>query len=259
MLTLAIWWACILAEALVLFRAFPGRLLRRYPFFYTYAASVLVSDVFLFAVYVLNPVSYAAWCWRAEFFNILLGCGIILEIFKHVLSRYPGAERLARITGVAVFSAIFCFVLLYPMVTGASRAGAAFAELEKYVALERDVLVAQAILFFAVLAVISYYRTAMGRNAKGMILGYGVWLGASVMTLALRYYIGRRFTHAWNVIQPLAYFTSLLIWAVSLWSYEPSPAFDEPALPEMDHEAVMATTRSAMEAMRSHLTKVVRA
>lgn len=259
MLTLAIWWACIVAEALVVFRAFPGNLLRRYPFFYTYATSVLICDVLLFAMYELSPASYATWCWRAEFLNILLGCGIILEIFKHVLSPYPGAERIARFAGLTLFAAIFCFGVFYPMVPGALNVQFAIGQLERYVALERNLLVAQAILFFAVLAIISYYRTVMGKNAKGMILGYGIWLGASVMTLALRFYIGRRFTHAWNVIQPLAYFTSLVIWAVSLWSYEPSPAFDAPAPLEMDHEAVVATTRSAMEAMRSHISKVASA
>jgi hypothetical protein len=237
----------------VVFRAFQGKLLRRYPFFYTYAASVLVCDVLLYAVYILRPAMYPTWCWGTEFLNILLGCGIILEIFKHVLSPYPGAERFARITGVAVFAAIFCFGILYPMVHGALQASSTYVELK------RDLLTAQAILFFAVLTIISYYRTAMGRNIKGMVLGYGVWLGATIMALALRSYIGPRFYGPWSVIQALSYLTSLLIWVVALWSYDPNPVFDSSAQAETDHEAVVATTRSAMEAMRSHLSKVARA
>ncbi|MBZ5695056.1 MAG: hypothetical protein LAN36_06825 [Acidobacteriia bacterium] len=259
MLTLAIWWACILVEALVVFRAFPGNLLRKYPFFYTYAASVLVCDVLLYSAYTLSPARYPAWVWGTEFLNILLGCGIILEIFKHVLSSYAGAERFARITGVAVFAAIFCFGVLYPMAPGTSQAPSTSGLFGRSVRLERDLLAAQAILFFAVLVVISYFRTAMGKNVRGMILGYGVWLGASVMTLALRFYIGPGFTATLNVIQPVAYLTALLIWVVALWSYDPNPAFDSSAPVEIDHEAVVATTRSALEAMRSHLSKVARA
>ena len=182
---MAIWWACILAEALVVCRAFPGNLLRRYPFFYAYAASVLVCDVLLFTMYTFSRASYPVWCWGTEFLNIVLGCGILLEIFKHVLSRYPGAERFARIAGLAVFAAILCLAIFYPMTSGAVQGGSAYVSLKKYVPLERNLLTAQALLFFAVLAVISYYRTPMGRNVKGMILGYGFWLGSSIMTLEL--------------------------------------------------------------------------
>lgn len=249
MLTLAMWWACILAEGLVVFRAFPAKLLPKYPFFYTYAASVLVCDVLLYTVYTFSPVKYPAWVRGTEFLNILLGCGIILEIFKHVLSPYAGAERFARIAGVAVFAAIFCFGVFYPMAPGTIQAPSTYVELK------RNLLTAQAILFFAVLAVISYYRTAMGKNVKGMILGYGMWLGANIMTLELRSYIGPRFHDALNVIQPLFYLASLIIWAVALWSYDQNPVFDSSTPAEIDHETVVATTRSAMEAMRSHISK----
>jgi hypothetical protein len=233
----------------VVLRGIRGNLLARYPFFYAYAASIFVCDVSLYLVYRWSPATYPAWCWGTEFLNILLGCGIILEIFKHVLSPYPGAERFARITSIVLFAGIFCFAVLYPIVFGAVQARS------KYVQVERDLLTIQAILFFAVLAVISYYRTAMGKNVKGMIVGYSVWLGTSITTLELWSYIGPRFSAALNVIQPLSYLTSLLIWAVALWSYDPNPVSDSAAPVETDHEAIVATTRSAMEAMRSHISK----
>jgi len=236
-----------------------GKLLRRYPFFYIYAASIFVCDVLLFVTYKWNPAAYPAWCWGTEFLNILLGCGIILEIFQHVLAPYPGAERLARITGVAVFAAILCLAIFHPMAPGAVQGGSAYVSLKKYVPLERNLLTVQALLFFAVLAVISYYRTSMGRNVKGMILGYGFWLGSSIMTLELWSFIGPRFNVELNVIQPAAYLTALLIWVGALWARDPDPAFGPPTAPEMDHEAVLASTRSAMEAMRSHLSKAARA
>ena len=46
------------------------------------------------------------------------------------------------------------------------------------------------IFFLATLAVIRYYSLEVSRNIRGIILGYGTWLGASVITLALRAYFG---------------------------------------------------------------------
>jgi hypothetical protein len=88
MLTVVIWWVGVFFEALILIRGLRGRTLAKYPFFYLYIASLFVSDGALYFLYLISPASYPRWNWNAGLLNILLGCGILLETFRHVLLPY---------------------------------------------------------------------------------------------------------------------------------------------------------------------------
>src|ERR1700691_5404305 len=123
MLSLAIWWSSILFELLVLFRGFRGKTLRRYPFFYAYISCVLFKSICLYFIYASSMDLYRVWYWRTDILTLIAGCGLVLEAVEHVLSPYPGAERFARIAGLATFGVIFAFILNYPwIIPGASLA-----------------------------------------------------------------------------------------------------------------------------------------
>ena len=81
----------------------------------------------------------------------------------------------------------------------------------------------QAILLAGLLQVISYYGISMGKNLRGMILGYGQCIGVTLIAIALRSHFGRHFQNAWSLVQQLTYLAALAIWAVALWSYRPNP------------------------------------
>jgi hypothetical protein len=252
MLELTIWRAAMFLESLVLFRGFRGRLLSKYPFFYAYIASVLFSDVVLYFIYMMDGASYAKWKWGLTFVDLILGYGIILEMFKHVLSAYPGAERFARVTGLVIFGAIFSFVLAYPLWTPGARRAATTIELQ------RDFWTVQAIFVFAIFGVVSYYRIPLGRNLKGMTFGYGLCLGVTLMALAVRAYVGPTFTGTWVFLQTFSYVSSLAIWVVALWAYHPNPVPDSTIRLEADYEQFVSRTKGILEAMRSHLGKAGR-
>jgi hypothetical protein len=56
---------------------------------------------------------------------------------------------------------------------------------------------------------------------KGMYIGYGIYVGTSLITLALRAYLGAHIDPTWYMVQPLSYDAGLMVWAVGLWSYSP--------------------------------------
>jgi len=241
----------ILIESLILFRAFRARVFARFPFFYVNVASTLVFSLFLTSIYYAYPNSYGKWYWRQQFVGIILRCGIIVEIFRHVLAPYPGTKKFASIVVFLIFGLVFCFVIGYTlMVPGHSLA-------RTNIALERDLRTVQAVFLFGILAVISRYEIPMGRNMKGMILGYGMYLGISLVVLALRSHIGPSFNGAWSIIQPFSGDVSLAIWLIALWSYHPNPAPDSARL-EDDYEALATRTRAVLDSLRSHLGKGVR-
>ncbi len=239
-----IWLAGIVLESLLLFRSLRTRLVVKYPFFYAYSGAVL-----LMAILLLFPSLYHRWYWGTQFFTLILGYGILLEILNHALAPYPGAERFARMAGLAAFGLITCFAVLFPLIRSRWSVASTMHELE------RDLRTVQAVFIFALLAVISYYRIALGKNMKGMIGGYGLYVGTSLMSLALGSYSARLFGEASRIFRPLTFDISLIIWVVALWTYSRDPAPESGIRLEGDYEALVARTRSAM---RSYLRKTVR-
>jgi hypothetical protein len=247
---LAIWGIGIILLLLILTRGFRATILAKYPFFYAYVFSTLVGASLEYILWVASPTSYEKSYWAQQFITLLVGCGIILEIFRHVLAPYPGAERFATAVGLLTFGLVFCFALAYQWL-GISQSAPKGTAIE----LERDVRTVQAIFLFGIFAVVSYYQIPIGKNLKGMIGGYGVYIGTSLVSLAFRSYAGHAFDAAWNVIQPSSYDVTLLIWLVALWSYHPNPAPDSAVHLEEDYEALAARTKRALGTVRSRLAK----
>jgi hypothetical protein len=250
MLSWAVWSIGFLLQVVILFRSLRARILTVYPYFFAYMVSVLVGAASICVVWLLGRNSYQSVYWGVQFLTLLVGCGIILEIFKHELSPYRGAEKFATAVGLATFGVVFCFAVAYRFIEPSTN--------RALFELERNVRTVQALLLFAILVVIAYYRIPTGKNLKGMIAGYGLYIVTSLFTLAIRAYAGPQFNSSWNIIQPLSFDLSLTIWMVALWSFHPNPLPD-PAIPlEGDYEALAARTRRALVAMRSHLTRTAR-
>lgn len=239
-----IWLTGIALELVLLIRSFQTRLVGKYPFFYTYSGAVL-----LMAILLLFPDLYRRWYWSTQFFTLILGYGILLEILNHALAPYPGAERFARMTGLVAFGLIMSFVFILPIIRSRWSAASTMQDLE------RDFRTVQAVFILGLAAVIGYYRIALGKNMKGMIGGYGLYVGTSLMSLALGSYSANLFRGASRLFRPFTFDVSLIIWVVALWSYSPDPAPEPGICLEEDYEAFVAKTRTAM---RSYLRTATR-
>jgi hypothetical protein len=249
-------WLIVLCSGLllqlgILVRGFREKLLAAYSFFYLYVLSVFLGDGLALVLWrVTDYNSYQRSYWILQFVTLLIGCGIVLEIFRHVLSPYRGAEKFATATGLFIFGAVFCFAIVYRLIVPSP--GRTLFELE------RNVRTVQAVLLFGILFVVSYYRIPLGKNVRGMITGYGLYIVTSLSTLAIRAYAGPEFNNAWNVIQPFSFNVSLAIWLAALWSFHPNPVPDPTVPLEEDYELLARRTRRALASMRSHLTRTAR-
>ena len=253
MLSLAIWWVAMSMETSLLIRGVYQRTVTKYPFFFLYLGSVLLSDVVLYYIYRAHPSLYSGWSRQSEVLNIVLGYGILLDIFSNLLSRYPGAERLARVSGLIVFTLILATALLFPLISPVTQN----VHL-RYSVVERDFLGVQAVFFFGVLGIISYYQIAPGKNIRGMIAGYGLWLGTSVIMLGMGSYSAASFNGIRVFVQPFSYVVSLLIWLFALWNYAPVPSSIPVLAPDSDYETLVTATASTLGRMRGHLGRASR-
>ena len=245
-------YAGIAVQVLLLLRSAWSHLLTKYYFFYTYIVSVILGSALLMTLLLRMPALYAKGYWAVQFVTLVAGYGILLEIMNHVLTPYPGAERFARTAGVFAFFVIFLFAMIAPFI---KSQWAPVVVIE----FERDLRSVQSLFLCVLLGVIFYYGIPIGRNMKGMILGYGLYIVTSLMTLAVRAYAGPSFSAAWKVIQPLSFDISLVIWLLALWSYCPNPEPD-PNIPlEQDYEALASRTRGVIDIIRTYLRKAARA
>jgi hypothetical protein len=241
-----------LLEFWLLARGLQARLIRRYYFFYIYIASVIFfTSVMMAANLDRTGRLYDRWYWPLQLGTLITGYGILLEILRHVLAPYPGAERFARFSGVGAFGVIFCFALLAPLTSPHWSSGS-------IIEFERNLRTVQAVFICGLLGVISYYGISMGKNMKGMTMGYGLYILTSLVSLAVRSYVDKPLGQVW-VLQPLSFDISLIMWLIALWSYCPNPAPDTTIHLEEDYGALVARTKSVMGAIRAYIGKAARA
>jgi hypothetical protein len=253
MAILLVWWACLLLESLVLLRAFMARMVGKYPFFYLYVASVFVTDIARYAVYYhVGPPSYIYWYWATEFICLITGYGIILDILERGFGPYEGAKKFGRTLGLVLFGLVLLFAVSH------SFTGSFWPTIETAADLEKLLRMVQGLFLLGLLGVIFYYGIALGRNVKGMLLGYGLYIATVIMGLAIALYFGPSAYDAFSLVQPFSYLTSLLIWTVALWSYHPNPVPDRMIELESDYETAVLKTRIALGAMRSYLARAAR-
>jgi hypothetical protein len=251
MFSTILWVTALVLESVLLLRAFLGNFLKQYPFFYLYLGCVLIRDLSLLPIYYLWPTFYPYAYWYSQFFHVAVGCGVVWETYKLALSRYPGAARMAR--NVLPFIFIFSISRILVKVWNSPRWIPGRTSLEA----ERDLRIVQIALLLGLVALFAYYVIPLGRNLKGIIYGFSVFVGTSVIQLTLRDYLGDSFQHLWQYIQPMAYIGVLGIWCVALWSYTTIPEVEmEPHL-EGDYQSLVRATRKQLSSARTYLSKTM--
>jgi len=212
---------------------------------------VFIQDVLLLAVYIFKFKYYPPLYWYAEFFSLLLGCGVTWEIVRLVLGPYPGAGRMAR--NVLLF---LLFMALSKALAGDWKGEETWAL--TFVELDRNLRALQALSLIVLVLLVTYYRIPLGRYAKGIFAGYGIFIAAVVLTLTLRTLIGQAFQETWVFVQPVSYAAALGTWCHSLWAEEPPPKVESPARIEQDYQSFALLTRKGLLDAREFLGKAMR-
>jgi hypothetical protein len=249
---LLIWITGLLGESLPPIRAVRAGFIGRYKWFYSYLIVVLLRDASLFAIYFIWPKVYRPVYWSTEFVGALLGCGLVWEVYKIALARYPGTARMARNLLALAFVFTFARVLSKGSSTLHWVPGRTTLELEL------DLRVIEIAMLFALVAVFAYYAIPLGRNLNGIVYGYGLFLASSLVNLTLRERLGDSFQNLWQYIQPGCYMLVLLVWIWGLWSYRPVPEPEVEPVLELRYEALVRATRGKLFAARDRLAKGMR-
>jgi hypothetical protein len=243
----ALWWAGNGLIALVMYRGRKGALVGRYPYFYSYVASVAGSQlvqIYLSVGYYDQAVQKLAW-WILEFVTAVVGFGVTWEIYRHVLWPFVGVRRMARAVLASLFGAVVGR-------TAIELAGRKLRDVfPTSIALEQNLRAVQALLLVAILGLIVHYGLPIGRNLWALLTGYGFFVGANIVSLTVTSRWHRDMWAIWAILPQIEYCITLVIWCVGMWAYSPNPMPDG-AL-ECDYEHVSAQTARAFGRLRTHL------
>jgi hypothetical protein len=250
--SIVIWLVAIVLESAPVVRGVRGHFIKHYKFFYCYLCFILFRDLYLFGIYYLAPKVYTWSYWSTELVGVLLGCGLVWETYKLALAAYKGAARIAA----KVLPVIFIFVITRVLIKAWDSPN--WIPGRTPLETELDLRIVQAALLLGLLTLFAYYAIPLGRNLKGIIYGYGLFLATSVAGLLLTDSLDDPFQRLWHYLEPASYTVVLFVWCWCLWSYVPVPQPEhEPGL-ENDYEALVAETRNKLRWARVHLLRGVR-
>ena len=213
----ALWFTTIAIEAVLLVRTVRTRLFLVYPVFCSYLLFVLLQSLVRFGVYHWRPEWYLKCYWYTEFIGVLAGCGLLFEIYWKGLAPYPGTARVARnlLALVMVFTAGKVLV--------AATRGHLWWPARTTTELERNLRTVQGIAILALVILLLAYSIPLRRNLRGVVLGYGLFLAAQLVSLAALPFMATRLSGVWAFSQQAVYLLVLFIWAMSLWTPSPQP------------------------------------
>lgn len=239
-----LFWIGIVLMGLIIGRAIRGKLLLKYPLFYFYLSYVFMQSVICFTVFYYSKSNYTGVYWTTETLAVILGCGVIWEIYTQTLTPYAGVANLAKAVLLAAMLIAVTRILIQPRTNrGTLFAGEIAAELD------RNMHEIQAVFLSLILALLLYYSIPLGRNLKGMIAGYTLYIGALIFDLAFRTYLRVEFQLA-----PVAYTATLGIWCSSLWFYSPNPPPEPGSRVLSDYEAISGMSLKAISRAKRYLS-----
>jgi len=247
-----IWAGTTVLEATLLFRSWKTGLLRKYPFFHSYIAWVLLTEGLRFWCYRRAPELYQTLYWDTQFVTVAASYAVCVEVFKNGLRHTPGLARFAQRLLMVVFVLALSYAasdFLHGWHGSAARAAATLGSYLSYV--EASVLLVMLWLF-------GRYRISFGRNLLGLLIGYSLWVGIDVIILVLLFLPGNGASLGLRKFAPAAYLVVLTIWCVGLWASRPDPPEPSESSIERDYSVLASKTRGSFAQFSARAGRTLR-
>jgi|GEM_PF-3741905 len=188
---------------------------RAYPVVFAYFLITFLHAVGGWLVYSLLPNQYATFRWGMESLYIILGFGLIWQVYAAIPQQYPGVGRIVKLVAQGVAAAVPIMLALAVIVSGPRPMTLDMVE--------RNFRVLQAGLILVVLGLALYYSIPLSRNLQALTQGYGLYLAVFLVRYT---FWPMKYGGFWQFVMPFAYIGAQLVWLRGLWHYK---------RPEVDH------------------------
>jgi hypothetical protein len=252
MLANFVWWTAIALEVVILLRSGRTGLLKKYPLFFSYIGCVLLTEILGLLANALAPKLYEPLYWPADLATILASYAVMVEIFRWSTRHKPGIRRLTQRALLTVF-------ILTVAYAASNFVNGKFGSPSRAVAaLGRDLRYVEAGILLLMLWLLQRYRIPLGRNLRGLLIGYSFWVGVNVVNLALWFVPGNEFSILLRGLLPATYLFTLGIWCVTLWSVHPEPVQPAESRIERDYELLAGKTQAVLARASTRVARIMR-
>lgn len=180
---------------------------QRYPVFSAYVFLNLFGAALSYSVFQNKAVYFYAF-WICEAVGIILGLGVVREIFTNVFSPHPALRKLATI----IFRvAVVALVVLAVGVIYAQSGNAKSIPYAVLLAAEAARIVEVGLIMFLFLCS-SAFGLHWRQNVFGMALGLGMLGAVELVTVTLMGHVSSATAETLNLAHGVSFSTSLLIW-----------------------------------------------
>jgi len=247
-----IWSTAITLEVVILLRGALTGLLKKYPLFFTYIACVLLAEIIGLLTRAWAPRLYEPLYWPADLATILASYAVMVEIFRWSTRHKPGIRRLTQRALLTVFAITVAY-------TASNFVNGKFSSASRAVAaLGRDLRYVEAAVLLLMLWLLLRYRIPLGRNLRGLLIGYFLWVSINVVNLALWFVPGNEFSNLLRGLLPTTYVLTLGVWCVALWSVYKERTQPAETKIERDYELLAAKTQGVLARTSTRLVRIMR-
>ena len=203
--------AGILLQQLLALVVIGKRLWRSLPIFAAYSLTNALALAVLYPMGKALPGSrvYFYTFYLLEGISVMLGFGVVYEVFGEILKPYDALKRVAANTSRWVLGGliVLCLVVLIAQPSGDK------SPLAKAILITEE---SARIVEVGLLAFLFLFSRAFGlhwrQNVFGIALGLGLFIGVDLAGLALRATLGPMANQWFNLAKTVSYSSSVLIW-----------------------------------------------
>jgi hypothetical protein len=187
------------------------KLWRTFPIFATYALSNIFATVILYLlrVFALSPYLFFLTYWICEGVAVLLGFGLVYEVFGKIFGPYSGLRRLARITFQLVLTGL---VLLSVVAVYAQSSGEQNPLMAAVLVMEEATRIVEVGLLMFLFLFSRAFGLHWRQNIFGIALGLGIFVAVELAGVTMRAHLGPAAYRGFALARVLAFAISLLIW-----------------------------------------------
>jgi hypothetical protein len=205
---LALWFAGLGFQSLLVMVLLVKRFWNKFPLFFAYSLFGLAGGGGLYFVRS-SPYMYFYAYWVIEGLGLVLGFGVIYEVFKRLLHPYPALKRLASITfqvAVVLLIALGCVAAYLQPSASKSSLGAGV------LAAEEGTRIIEVGLLMFLFAFSTVFGLHWRQYTFGIALGLGLFVAVELIAVATRTRLGGTAAEITSVARSVAFTLSVLIW-----------------------------------------------
>ena len=202
---------------LLIWRGAENGAFKLFPLFFSYVIYIFLGSLSLYLIYWRAPQRYPSAYWIYYLISILVEFTVLVEISDQIFRAYPAIRRLGRGLTLLISAGFGIFYILPTIVWSPGRSPALLG-------FSLRAFETKAIILTVLFYVARHFRSILGRNVGGLMLGFSIYMALNIALMASAKFFGSAiYAQTLWVMEPVSFFLCMSVWTLSLWNVASLP------------------------------------